>query len=150
MLSEVLDIRRSLQQIPQPALSMMTRSATAQDWRKKHSFKVRIYSRCQVQICLDTNLAGASSYKFLLPFHHTVCFVFLSKCLAVTCLTTDNHFSPRINRKSQVPGELNGGSSLARVNQKKIHKCFAFSLFFLFLIIKGLAALEVIRSGNDF
>lgn len=35
-LSGVLRIRHSLQQIPQPALNMMTRNAAAQDWLKKH------------------------------------------------------------------------------------------------------------------
>lgn len=135
MLSEVLEIRCSLQQIPQPALSMMTRSAAAQGWLKKHFFKVRIYSRWQVQIWLDTNLAGASSYKFLLSFHQTVCSVFLSKCLAVTRPTTDNHFSLTIDSKSQVPGDLYGGSSPPRVNFLKI-KALLLVYFYWFGLSK--------------
>lgn len=142
MLSEVLEIKCSLQQIPQPVLSMMMRSTAAQDWLKKHFFKVRIYSRWQVQIWLDTNLAGACSYKFLLLFRLTVCFVFLSECLAVTHPTTDIYFSLKNNSKSWVPGELHRGSRLPKANKfrKKTTNqnktCNAFCLLLCFWFLK--------------
>lgn len=139
-LSGVLRIRHSLQQIPQPALWWWETQQLRTGLKSTFSSRK---SRCQVQIRTDTNMARASSYKFLLSFHQMVCFVFLSKCLAVTRPTTDNHFSWRINSNNHVPGEFCGGCSLPRVNytRKKKKKSFAFNIFFFFLIIKGLAAL---------